>query len=93
MQLYLEQHLGLQSGALAHPCAVTLVTASYMNFYIGNRVVVVPAFDSARDEPARRAIAAAFPDRRVVSSPARAILEGGGGTFHCMTRQQPERAP
>lgn len=69
------------------------IAASYMNFYVGNRVVVVPAFDSERDEPARRAIAAAFPGRRVVSSPARAILEGGGGTFHCMTRQQPEPTP
>lgn len=68
------------------------IAASYMNFYVGNRVVVVPSFASERDEPARRAIAAAFPERRVVLSPARAILEGGGGTFHCMTRQQPEAA-
>jgi agmatine deiminase len=67
------------------------IAASYLNFYIGNRVVVVPGFGSAYDERAREAIAAAFPDRRVVLSPARAILEGGGGTFHCMTRQEPER--
>jgi agmatine deiminase len=66
------------------------IAASYMNFYVGNRVVIVPAFGSAYDEPAREAIAAAFPDRRVVLSLARAILEGGGGTFHCMTRQEPE---
>jgi agmatine deiminase len=66
------------------------IAASYLNFYIGNRVVIVPGFGSAHDEPARAAIAAAFPDRRVVLSPARAILEGGGGTFHCMTRQEPE---
>lgn len=65
------------------------IAASYMNFYLGNRAVIVPAFGTERDEPARRALAAVFPDRRVVSSPAHATLEGGGGTFHCMTRQQP----
>ncbi len=63
--------------------------ASYMNFYVGNRVVIVPAFGSAQDEVARLTIASGFPGRRVVLCSARAILEGGGGTFHCMTRQQP----
>ena len=65
------------------------LAASYLNFYLGNRSVVVPAFGTAYDEPARAAIAAFFTERDVISSPARAILEGGGGTFHCMTRQEP----
>ena len=69
------------------------MAASYMNFYLGNRSVIVPGFDSEHDEPARRALARVFPDRRVVTCTARAILEGGGGTFHCMTRQQPEALP
>jgi agmatine deiminase len=69
------------------------IAASYMNFYIGNRSVIVPGFGSEWDEPARRVLAEVFPDRRVVVSGARAILEGGGGTFHCMTRQEPEVAP
>jgi agmatine deiminase len=68
------------------------LAASHLNFYIGNEVVVVPGFGGESDEPARRAIAAAFPGRRVVVRSARAILEGGGGTFHCMTRQEP-RSP
>jgi agmatine deiminase len=66
------------------------IAASYMNFYVGNRAVIVPAFETEHDEPARRAIAAAFPGRSVRSCVARATLEGGGGTFHCMTRQEPE---
>jgi agmatine deiminase len=71
----------------------TPMAASYMNFYVGNRALVVPAFDSEHDEPARRAIAAAFPGRDVVLCRARATLDGGGGTFHCMTRQEPAVAP
>jgi agmatine deiminase len=66
------------------------MAASYMNFYVANRNVIVPAFGSAQDERAAAAIAAAFPGRQVVLRRALAILEGGGGTFHCMTRQVPE---
>jgi agmatine deiminase len=78
---------GLVRDAQGEPLA-----ASHLNFYVGNEVVVVPGFGGESDEPARRAIAAAFPGRRVVVRSARAILEGGGGTFHCMTRQEP-RSP
>lgn len=66
-----------------------VMAASYTNFYLGNAVVVMPAFDSPHDEPARAALAAIFPEHEVIARPARAFLEGGG-TFHCMTRQIPE---
>jgi agmatine deiminase len=68
-----------------------VMAASYCNFYLGNAVVVMPSFDSPMDEPARRALARAFPRHRVLMSSARAFLEGGG-TFHCMTRQIPKPA-
>jgi agmatine deiminase len=87
------QLLSVPSPGLITDAAGEPMAASYLNFYLGNRAVIVPAFGSDRDEPARAAIAAAFPGRRTVSSGARAILEGGGGTFHCMTRQRPESAP
>jgi agmatine deiminase len=68
------------------------IAASYMNFYLGNRRVIVPAFGTVADDIAAGAIAAAFPGRSVELCSARAILEGGGGTFHCMTRQKPAEA-
>ena len=65
-----------------------VVPASYMNFIIGNRRVLMPVFGTRWDEPAQRALQAVFPQHEVVASSARAILEGGG-TFHCMTQQEP----
>ncbi len=62
--------------------------ASYLNFLIVNRGVVMPVFDDPHDEAARRLVAQAFPDRRVVTVPGREILLGGGNV-HCITQQQP----
>ncbi|MCI0430812.1 MAG: agmatine deiminase family protein [Rhodospirillales bacterium] len=65
---------------------------SYINFYIANGGVVMPAFEDPQDRHAYDAIQRAFPDRRVVQVPATDIVFGGGG-IHCITQQQPAGEP
>jgi agmatine deiminase len=62
--------------------------ASYVNFYVGQRIVVIPSFDGARRTPARKAIQALFPERRTMAVSSREILLGGG-SIHCITLQEP----
>ncbi len=63
--------------------------ASYMNFAITTRLVVVPTFGSPHDDDGVAAIAALFPDRDTIGLPADAVLAGGGG-FHCASMQMPK---
>jgi len=65
---------------------------SYINFYIANGGIVMPAFDDPLDQAAFQAIRRIYPDRKVVQLPVLDILYGGGG-IHCITQQQPEGDP
>lgn len=62
--------------------------ASYMNFTITSRLVIVPTFGVPHDADGVAAIAALFPDRDTIGLPADAVLAGGGG-FHCASQQMP----
>ena len=61
---------------------------SYVNLYIANGGVVMPAFGAAEDQRAYRVVRDAFPGRLVHQVPADDIVIGGGG-IHCITQQQP----
>jgi agmatine deiminase len=62
--------------------------ASYANFYIANKVVLLPVFHAASDEKAFEALQFCFPDRRIVPIDCRELV-WGLGAFHCLTQQQP----
>jgi agmatine deiminase len=68
-----------------------VVPASHMNFLIANGAVVVPTYEDIQaGRLAVEAVQAAFPDRQVIGLPSTAILTGGG-SFHCITQQEPAR--
>ena len=64
------------------------MAASYCNFLIANRSVIVPTFGKASDSEALSILADLFPGRRIVGLDA-CILLTGGGTVHCISQQQP----
>lgn len=66
--------------------------ASYANFYVGNRVVLLPVFHHENDERATRVVQKLFPTRAVVPIYAGDLVYGMG-TFHCVTQQQPLAVP
>ena len=64
------------------------LAASYVNFYIGNGIVVAPLFNDPEDENAMKALGRIFHGRKILGIPAREILLGGGN-IHCITQQEP----
>ena len=62
--------------------------ASYANFYIANRYVVVPTYRCPADDRALRIIQECFPTREVVGIDSTDII-WGLGSFHCLSQQEP----
>ncbi len=65
-----------------------LAPASYLNFLIGNRAVLIPVFGAPGDAAAVDALGRLLPGRAMVPIDARAAMVGGGA-LHCMSREQP----
>jgi agmatine deiminase len=63
--------------------------ASYANFYIANKSVIVPTFNGSKDDKALQIIQQCFKDREVVGIDSREII-WGLGSFHCLSQQEPE---
>ncbi len=62
--------------------------ASYANFYISNKHVIVPTFRSHKDDRALQIIRACFPEREIVGIDSTDII-WGLGSFHCLSQQEP----
>lgn len=63
--------------------------ATYANFLIINRAVLLPFYNSPKDEIARQKLQLAFPDREIVGINCLPLLRQHG-SLHCLTMQYPE---
>jgi agmatine deiminase len=61
---------------------------TYANFYIGNGFVVMPTYNEPNDQRALSILQNTFPEHKVIPLPSLGIV-AGGGSFHCVTQQQP----
>ena len=62
---------------------------TYANYYVFNGGVIVPQYGDKEDAVALDLIASHFPGRKAYGVPARQLIVGGG-SFHCVTQQQPQ---
>jgi len=62
--------------------------ASYANFYVGNKTVVVPVFGHRNDQRALEILQKCFPSRHIVGVHATSMVHGLG-TIHCCSQQEP----
>ncbi len=63
--------------------------ATYANFLIINGAVLVPFYDSPKDEVAKAALQQAFPDREIIGINCLPLIKQHG-SLHCVTMQYPE---
>ena len=92
------KHVRLEDGS--SPTIVTLpmpkpvyfkkwrLPASYANFYIANKTVLVPIFDDPADRKALGVLSELFHTRDIIGIHAVDLLVGLGG-LHCITLQEP----
>jgi agmatine deiminase len=91
-RLRLEDGKQINVVELPMPAAVVYddirLPASYANFYIANKYVIVPTFRDKNDDRALQILQSCFPDRKVVGLDSWDII-WGLGSFHCLSQQEP----
>ncbi len=64
------------------------LAASYINFYQGEKFVILPAFGVPEDKLAKAKLESLYPDKDIIQIKSKEILLGGGN-IHCITMQIP----
>jgi len=92
------EHMHLESGSKLNVISLPMpdpvifkgerLPASYANFYISNKYVLVPTFNDPKDKIGLGILSELFKDRIVVGIHS-ADLVWGLGTIHCLTHEQP----
>lgn len=83
---------GLEIIELPMPDAIVYedqrLPASYANYYVCNKYVIMPTFRCDNDQKALEILQRAIPDREVVGVDSVDII-WGLGSFHCLSQQEP----
>ena len=66
----------------------TRVPASYLNFYIANKVVLVPTYNDENDKFALKIFKKNFKSKKIIPIDCSTLI-WGFGAIHCMTQQEP----
>ena len=64
------------------------LAASYINFYQGEKFVILPAFGVKEDKEAKEKLKELYPEKEIIQLNTKEILLGGGNV-HCVTMQIP----
>jgi len=64
------------------------LAASYINFYHGDKFIILPAFGVPEDKLAKAQLQKLYPNKDIIQINTREILLGGGN-IHCITMQIP----
>ena len=64
------------------------VPASYLNFYIANKIVLVPVFNDLKDKKVIKVFKKHFKNRKIIPIDCSTLI-WGLGAIHCMTQQEP----
>ena len=67
----------------------TRVPASYLNFYIANKMILLPVFKDKNDKKVISIFKKFFKKKKIIPINCRELI-WGFGAIHCMTQQEPE---